>query len=135
MFSFVYKYGLFLVVTICSLNISIWRKFQQKTVPHYHQIKQTIPKPAFNYKALLFASVFNLSSWIPEVVTNFISIFGFHISTNIFTPQFYLSNSFINPIVNALRIPEFKEALRLCCAVRREIKQRRKSKKSKYGSR
>ena len=34
----------------------------------------------------------------------------------------YLSNSFINPIVYALRIPEFKEALRLCCAVRRKIK-------------
>ena len=30
-------YGLFLVVTICSLNINIWRKFQQKAVPHNHQ--------------------------------------------------------------------------------------------------
>ena len=34
---FICLYGLFLVVTICSLNISIWRKFQQKTVPRYHQ--------------------------------------------------------------------------------------------------
>jgi len=58
------------------------------------------------------------------VVTNFISIFGFHMSTNItlLNSFIYLSNSFINPIVYALRIPEFKEALRLCCAVRREIK-------------
>ena len=34
----------------------------------------------------------------------------------------YLSNSFINPTVYKLKIPEFKEALGLCRAVRREIK-------------
>ena len=58
------------------------------------------------------------------MVTNFIRIFGFHRSTNILLLNsfIYLSNSFINPIVYTLRIPEFKEALRLCCAVRRETK-------------
>ena len=59
------------------------------------------------------------------MVTNFISIFRFHMSTYILllNSLIYLSNLFINPIVYALRIPEFKEAWRLCCAVRREIKE------------
>ena len=58
------------------------------------------------------------------MVNNFISIFGSYMSTNItlLNSFIYLSNSFINPIVYALRIPEFKEALRLCCAVRQKIK-------------
>ena len=83
--------------------------------------KENTAKPAFNESLV---SVFTLSSWIPVVVTNFIRIFGFHMSTNILLLNsfIYLSNSFINPIVYTLRIPEFKEALRLCCAVRREIK-------------
>ena len=33
----------------------------------------------------------------------------------------YFSNSFINPIVYALRIPDFKEALSLCCFTRHEV--------------
>ena len=107
-------------MTICSLNISIWRKFQQKTVPHNHQ-NRALQNQRLT-KALFLVSVFTLSSWVPVVVTNFISIFGFHVSTNILLLNsfIYLSNSFINPIVYALRIAEFKEALRLCCAVRLE---------------
>ena len=34
----------------------------------------------------------------------------------------YFSNSFINPIVYALRIPDFKEALSLCCFTKHEVK-------------
>ena len=33
----------------------------------------------------------------------------------------YFSNSFINPIVYALRIPDFKEAISLCCFTRHEV--------------
>ena len=33
----------------------------------------------------------------------------------------YFSNSFINPIVYALRIPDFKDALRLCCFTKHEV--------------
>ena len=86
---FICLYGLLLVVTICSFNINIWRKFQQKTVPHYHQ-NRALQNQRLT-KALLFVSVFTLSSWIPVAVTNFISIFGFHMSTNIL-----LLNSFIS---------------------------------------
>ena len=84
---------------------------------------QYLEKVSAKNSSSLFVSVFTLSSWIHVVVTNFISIFPFHMSTNIlllnsFT---YLSNSFINPTVCALKIPEFKEALGLCPAVTREI--------------
>ena len=33
----------------------------------------------------------------------------------------YFSNSFINPILYALRIPDFKKALSLCCFTRHEV--------------
>ena len=61
--AFICLYGLFLVVTICSLNISIWKKFQQKSVPHYHQ-NRALQNQRLT-KALFLVSVFTLSSWIP----------------------------------------------------------------------
>ena len=44
-------------------------------------------------------------------------------SNNIFLITSFtdFSNSFINPIVYALRIPDFKEALSLCCFTRHEV--------------
>ena len=107
--AFICLYGLFLVMTISVL-------------PQHHHLEKVSAKNCSS----LFVSVLSLSSWIPVVmVTNFISIFGFHMSTYILllNSLIYLSNLFINPIVYALRIPEFKEAWRLCCSVRREIKE------------
>ena len=52
-----------------------------------------------------------------------LSFLGYRISNNISLITFftYFSNSFINPIVYALRIPDFKEALSLCCYTRHEV--------------
>ena len=40
---------------------------------------------------------------------------------SVITYFIYFSNSFINPILYALRIPDFKEALILCCFTRHEV--------------
>ena len=62
--------------------------------------------------------------WLPPLVyNNLIAFVGYRMSNNIslITSFTYFSNSFINPIVYALRIPDFKEALSLCCFTRHEV--------------
>ena len=113
-------YGLSFVLTICGLNIGIWRKFQQKTVPHLHN--RALQNKRLT-KALMFVSVMALSSWLPAVVYNLADFFEYKMSDNIFlvTLFMYFSSSFINPVVYALRIPEFKQALNQCCFARKKV--------------
>ena len=113
-------YGLSIVLTICGLNIGIWRKFQQKTVPHLHN--RALQNQRLT-KALMFVSVMALSSWLPIVVYNLADFFEYKMSDNIFLVTFFLYffNSFINPVVYALRIPEFKQALYQCCFTRKKV--------------
>ena len=113
-------YGLSIVLIICGLNIGIWRKFQQKTVPHLHN--RALQNKRLT-KALMFVSVMALSSWLPAVVYNLADFFEYKMSDNIFlvTLFMYFSSSFINPVVYALRIPEFKQALNQCCFARKKV--------------
>ena len=64
-----------------------------------------------------------MDSWLPPLVYNLIAFLGYRMPNNIslITYFTYFSNSFINPIVYALRIPYFKEALNLCCFTRHEV--------------
>ena len=113
-------YGLSIVLTICGLNIGIWRKFQQKTVPH-HQNRALRNRRLT--KTILFASLIASGSWIPTIVYNLIVFLGYKITNNIFLVTFiiFFFNSLVNPVVYALRIPEFKQALSLCFFTRREV--------------
>ena len=115
-------YGLSIVLIICGLNIGIWRKFQQKTVPHLQN--RALQNQRLT-KALMFVSVMALSSWLPIVIYNLADFFECKMSDNIFLVTFfmYFSNSFINPVVYALRIPEFKEALNQCCFTRKKVRR------------
>jgi len=76
-------------------------------------------------KALMFVSVMALSSWLPSVVYNLADFFEYKMSDNIFLVTFfmYFSNSLINPVVYALRIPEFKHALHQCCFARKKVRR------------
>ena len=58
-FAFATLYGLLLIVTICGLNIVIWRKIQQKSVPCYQNRHMQIQRLT---KALSLVSVGTLSS-------------------------------------------------------------------------
>ena len=113
-YAFATLYGLLLIVTICGLNIVIWRKMQQKSVPCHQNRDMQIQRLT---KALSLVSVGTLSSWIPAIIISFLRFFGQNISSNIFlfTYFIYSSSSFINPMVYALRIPEFRQGLHLFC--------------------
>ena len=113
-YAFATLYGLLLIVTICGLNIVIWRKMQQKSVPCHQNRDMQIQRLT---KALSLVSVGTLSSWIPAIIISFLRFFGQKISSNIFlfTDFIYFSGSFINPMVYALRIPEFRQGLNLFC--------------------
>ena len=121
LYSFLCLYVLFLALTICVLNIGIWRKFKQKTPSH--QQNRAFQQQRLT-KGLLYVSVFTLISWIPISLCNLIGSFGYNIHEHILllTLFTYLSSSFINPVVYAIRIPEFKEALpNVCCFRRRAL--------------
>ena len=119
---FLCLYGLSIVLIICGLNIGIWRKFQRKTVPHLQN--RALQNQRLT-KALMFVSVMALSSWLPMVVYNLADFFEYKMSDNIFLVTFfmYFSNSLINPVVYALRIPEFKQALNQCCFARKKMRR------------
>ena len=71
----------------------------------------------FLLQFLLLVSLIALGSWLPTIVYHLIAFLGYRISNNVFlmTCFAFYFNSFINPILYALRIPDFKEALSLCC--------------------
>ena len=113
-FAFGTLYSLFLIVTICGLSIIIWRKIQQKSVPCHQNRHMQI---RLLTKALSLVSVVTLSTMIPAIILNLLRIFGQKISSNtlVFTYFIYFSRSFINPMMYALRIPEFRQGLNLFC--------------------
>ena len=113
-FAFGTLYSLFLIVTICGLSIIIWRKIQQKSVPCHQNRHMQIRRLT---KALSLVSVVTLSTMIPAIILNLLRIFGQKISSNtlVFPYFIYFSGSFINPMMYALRIPEFRQGLHLFC--------------------
>ena len=104
----------FAILIISGLNFGVWRKVQQKLVPHH---QNRILQRRRLTKTLLLVSLLALGSWLPVSVYNLIAFLGYRMSNHIsvITYFIYFSNSFINPILYALRIPDFKEALSLCC--------------------
>ena len=113
-YTFVSSYALFLALTICGFNIGIWRKCQQKTTSHHQNRALQNQRLA---KALLLVSASTSSSWLPTIIFNLISIFGYKMSENIFflTLFIHFTSSFINPIVYALKIPYPRQSLDFFC--------------------
>ncbi len=109
-------YILTLLIIVCGCNIGILRKFQHESVASQQRNRTSQSKRLT--KTLLFVSVLALLSWLPLVIMTFL-ITVYHIQI----PQtfYYMvnvvnySNSFVNPMVYALRIPEFKPGLALYC--------------------
>ena len=71
-------------------------------------------------KTLLLVSVLSLLSWLPLSIVIFFIVSVDHIASGTFT-IYYLtvllnySKSFVNPVVYALRIPEFKQVMGQYC--------------------
>ena len=108
------------LLIISGLNFGVWRKIQQQPVSHHQN--RALQRRRLT-KTLLLVSLLALGSWLPPLVYNLIAFLGYRMSNNISVITYftYFSNSFINPILYALRIPDFKEALILCCFTRHEV--------------
>ena len=103
---------------ICGCNMAIWRKVQ-----HGNVISQQKNRDVQNVrltKTLMFASILNLLCWIP------LAIVGIdHESVLIPTRWLFITvtlnscNAFINPLLYAVRVQEFRKALALSCVRKR----------------
>ena len=109
-----------LTVTICFCNIAIWRKFRRGRIVSIQ--KERASQNRRLTKTLLCISLFALLSWLPIIIRNILKAVNVSLSNNVYFIAVLLniSSCFVNPIVYALRIPEFKEAITsLCC--RRQV--------------
>ena len=108
-----------LTVTICICNIGIWRKFRRGRIATSEQNRRLT-------KTLLCISLFALLSWLPIIITNILKAVNVSVSYNVYFTAVILniSSCLVNPIVYALRISEFRQAITsLCC--RRQVATRR----------
>ena len=128
-FSFSYKRTMYswmpcvLILTfiICGCNIGIWRKFRPGNIASRQQNRNSQHNRLT--KTLLFVSMVVLVSWLPLIILNcLIYVFDVQIPWKCYylVNVINYSNSFVNPVVYALRIPEFRETLKLCCLKRSE---------------
>ena len=108
-----------LTIIVCVCNIAIWRSFQHESVASQH--RNGASRNRRLTKTLLLVSIPALVCWLPIIILNIlISVtktsipWTFYYMVNILN----YSNSFVNPIVYVFRIPEFQQALRLCCTKR-----------------
>ena len=111
---------------VCGCNISIWRKFKHRSIS-----SQQHNRPSQNRrltKTLLFVSLVALFSWLPFIFFTYFEdvIFAsleMSIISYIYHSFFVLSvaNSFLNPVVYALRIPEYRQVLRVICFRRKAV--------------
>ncbi|XP_078354363.1 adenosine receptor A3-like [Oculina patagonica] len=107
------------IMSVC--NIAIWRKFRHESVPSQQQNRASQNKRLT--KTLLVVSILALFSWLPYSIMYFLVFVCYiQISDSFYylITCFTYSNSFINPVVYALRIPEFRQALASCC-FRRQV--------------
>ena len=93
------------LLIISGLNFGVWRKIQQQTVPHHQnrvlqRRRLTKTVISISHRHGFLASTFGY---------NLIAFLGYRMSNNIslITSFTYFSNSFINPIVYALRDRSF----------------------------
>ena len=112
------------LLIICFCNISICKKFQNSNLASQRQNRASQTQRLT--KTLLFVSITAVLSWIPFVIVHYLTFVH-----EVFIPRSDLffsitrillySNSFVNPFVYALRIPEFIQALG-CYRLRRRAK-------------
>ena len=111
-----------LTVIICVCNIAIWRNFKHQSIDSQH--RNGASRNRRLTKTLLLVSILALLCWLPLIILNILIAITktsiplkFYFMVNILN----YSNSFVNPIVYVFRIPEFQQALRLCCTTRTPV--------------
>ena len=112
-------YALIITFFICACNIGIWRKFRRGIIASQQQNRNSRNKRLT--KTLLLVSILALLCWIPLIILNgLIFVYDVQIPWKFYdlVNLINYSNSFANPVVYTLRIPEFREALFFCCSRR-----------------
>ena len=109
---------------VCACNISIWRKVRIRNITLQQQNRAAYQNQRLT-NAFLFVSAISVLSWLPLVIVNYLLfVWGVHIPRRVLFVVIInilnLSNSILNPLVYALRIPEFRQALRVSCCSRRQ---------------
>ena len=109
---------LILIFVICGSNIGIWRKFRRGNIAPQQQNRDSQNKRLT--KTLLLVSILTLLSCLPLIIFNCLIVFDVQIPWKFYylVNVINYSNLFANPVVFALRIPEFREALVLFCSRR-----------------
>ena len=113
------------IILICGCNIAIRRKFQERIVASSLQQTRDLQSKRLT-KTLLFVSALALFCWLP-----FASVFSLNVLLDLhdvipwrcFVAISFVnvSNAFVNPVVYAYRVPEFRQALARCCKIRRIV--------------
>ena len=117
--------SIFLLV-LCHCNVGIWWKFQQRNNAPMNAIhQQNRARQARRLtKTLLVVSAAAVFSWLPHaIILNMTAAHMVSVPIIIFH-CFYIhtySSSFVNPIIYALKIPEFRQSLITLCSRRRAV--------------
>ena len=105
-------------------RLCIWRKVRIRNITLQQQNRAAYQNQRLT-NAFLFVSAISVLSWLPLVIVNYLLfVWGVHIPRRVLFVDIInilnLSNSILNPLVYALRIPEFRQALRVSCCSRRQ---------------
>ena len=131
--------SIFLLVFSCC-NIGIWWKFQQRNnapMSAIHQQNRARQARRLT-KTLLVVSAAAVFSWIPHTIILHMTAAHMVSVPIIFFHCFYIltySSSFVNPIIYALKIPEFRQSLVALCSRRRAVDRmdRSQERRTRYG--
>ena len=108
------SFFLILLSIVCGCNVCIWRKFKHGRIAS-QQLNRTLQNQRLT-KTLLLVSVLTLVSWLPVIIVNFLTfLHELSVPWRAYdiTAAIHVSSSFANPVVYALRLPEFRRALGL----------------------
>ncbi|XP_068712329.1 adenosine receptor A3-like [Montipora foliosa] len=121
-FNFLMSFFLMALLIVCCCNISIWRSFKRRNI-HFPQVEQK--KSQRLTKTLIMVSLMTACSWFPLIIFTYCvpneEAIDFTIVTSTVFHAFWMvyslsvANSFLNPIIYALRIPAFRQVLSLSC--------------------
>ena len=108
-----------LTITVCVCNIGIWRNSKHGMFTSQHQNRASRNKRLT--KTLLFVSMLALISWLPLLIMNILMSITGELPPHLVifvVNMLNFSDAFLNPVMYAFRIPEFKQTLLLCCTKR-----------------
>lgn len=114
------------LLVLCCCNIGIWWKFQQRNnAPRNAIHQQNRARQARRLtKTLLVVSAAAVFSWLPHaIILNMTAAHMVSVPIIIFHCFYILtySSSFVNPIIYALKIPEFRQSLVTLYSRRRAV--------------